>query len=103
MSRRYAVVSVLGLAAVPLLASAPPAEARIVCKDGFQLSGGGWISTPYCNDEHFAEIARKHGVRVSGAEIRANPARKYELCYLLGSTPPGRDYCPDDGSSSRGR
>src|SRR5690606_20778950 len=51
-------------AVLPTLATVSPAEARIVCKDGFQLSGGAWISTPYCNDEYLATVARRHGVNV---------------------------------------
>lgn len=93
-------VSALGLAALQSV-TAVPAEARIACKDGFQLSGGNWISTPYCNDEHLAQIARKHGVRVSGNQVRANPNRKYEICRFLAGHPTARDYCPDDGVRGR--
>lgn len=94
-------LSVLGLAAVGTAAIAPSVEARIACRDGFQLSGGNWISTPYCNDEHLAQIARKHGVRVSGNQVRANPNRKYEICRFLAGHPTARDYCPDDGVRGR--
>jgi|JRYH01.1.fsa_nt_gb hypothetical protein len=95
-------VSALGLAALQSV-TAVPAEARIACKDGFQLSGGNWISTPYCNDEHLAQIARRHGVKISGNEVRANPNKKYEVCRFLSGSPTARDYCPSEGSSSRGR
>lgn len=94
-----AALSAFALAA----AAAPSVEARITCRDGFQLSGGNWISTPYCNDEHLAQIARRHGVRISGNEVRANPNKKYEVCRFLSGHPTARDYCPDDGSSRRGR
>lgn len=92
-----------GLAAVQMPLGAAEAEARIVCRDGFQSSGGREISTPYCRDAHLAEIARRHGVRVSDAEVRANPARKDEVCRFLAGNMYARDYCPDDGSSDRGR
>jgi len=92
-----------GLAAVSSVAAVPSAEARIACKDGFQLSGGNWISTPYCNDEYLAEIARRHGVKVSGNDVRANPNKKYEVCRFLSGSPAARDYCPDEGSSGRNR
>lgn len=82
--------------------AAPSAQAAIACKDGFQMSGGRWISTPYCNDAHLAQIARNHGVRVSDQEVRNNPARKYELCRFLSGDPNARDYCPDEGGSDRG-
>jgi hypothetical protein len=83
--------------------TATVADAAILCKDGFQNSGGNWIATPYCNDAELARVARKHGVRVSDAEIRANPARKYEICRLLSGSQSAREYCPGDGGSSRGR
>lgn len=98
-SRLLIALSVAGLCGI-----GTSAEARIVCRDGFQATrDGGWISTPYCNDEHLAEIGRRHGVKVSGAQIRANPARKYELCRLVGNSPPAMDYCPTQGSRGRGR
>jgi hypothetical protein len=95
--------SVLTLAALQAAVIPQLANAAIVCRDGFQKSGGTWISTPYCNDAHLAQIARKHGVRVSDAEVRANPNRKYEICRFLSGSPAARDYCPDSGSSGRGR
>lgn len=94
-------LTVFGLAALQLAVVPRIAEAAIVCKDGFQNSGGNWISTPYCNDAHLAQIARKHGVRVSDSDIRNNPAKKYEICRFLGSERT-HDYCPDDGGSDRG-
>ncbi len=95
--------SALGLAVLQTAALPQVADAAIVCKDGFQKSGGGWISTPYCNDAHLAQIARKHGVKVSDAEIRSNPNTKYEICRFLSGSPTARDYCPDDGGDFRGR
>ncbi|WP_295559670.1 hypothetical protein [uncultured Hyphomicrobium sp.] len=93
-------LSIFGLAAVQSLIAVPSADAKIVCRDGFQNSNGNWISTPYCNDADLAQIARKHGVRVSDAEVRNNPAKKYELCRFLGPERT-RDYCPDDSGSGR--
>lgn len=94
----FVAFSALGLALAGTAVAVQSVEAGIACKDGFQLSGGNWISTPYCNDAHLAEIARQHGVKVSAAEVRANPARKYELCRFLEGTLSARDYCPDGGS-----
>ncbi len=42
----FVAFSALGLALAASVATAPPVEAKIACKDGFQLSGGNWISTP---------------------------------------------------------
>jgi hypothetical protein len=95
--------SLLCLAALQSAALPQLAHAAIVCKDGFQRSGGAWISTPYCNDAHLAQIARNRGVRVSDAEVRNNPNKKSEICRFLNSSPTARDYCPDERSGSRGR
>ncbi len=101
MSKAFVIAfSALGLAALQSLAVA---QAAIVCRDGFQNSGGNWISTPYCNDAHLAQIARAHGVKVSDAEVRSNPAKKYEVCRLVGIAGAARDYCPDEGGRDRGR
>jgi hypothetical protein len=94
--------AVLGLAALETVITVPAAQAAIVCKDGFQNSGGNWISTPYCNDALLGQVARKHGARVSDNEIRNDPGKKDELCRFVGSDPAVRLYCPDSGSG-RGR
>lgn len=96
-------LSACGLTAAGLALSAPAAEAAIVCRDGFQYSGGNWISTPYCNDADLARIAREHGVRVSAAEVRNNPAKKYEVCRFIGSSPAASSYCPDEDIGDSGR
>jgi hypothetical protein len=94
--------SLVGFATLQSLALAPSAAAAILCKDGFQKSAGNWISTPYCNDAHLAQIARNHGMRVSDAEVRESPSKKDEVCRLLNGFPAARDYCPDDPGWSRG-
>jgi hypothetical protein len=94
------VIASAGCAAALLLASSN-AEARIVCREGFQVSGGQEISTPYCNDNYVAEVARKYGVRVSNEEIRNNPARKDEVCRFIGYDTRVRDYCNTDRDGSR--
>lgn len=95
-------LAVLGLTAVQALIVTPAANAAIVCKDGFQNSNGNWISTPYCNDAHLAQIARKLGVKVSDSEVRNNPAKKYEICRFIGGAGEGSEYCPDEGGSDKG-
>ena len=82
--------------------SAPVAQAAITCKDGFQMSGGNWISTPYCNDAHLAQLARNIGVKVSDDELRNNPAKKDEVCELIGNIGPGSEYCPDESGGRDG-
>lgn len=100
-SRFMATSWALGLATLAVAVAVPEAEARITCRDGFQLSGGNWISTPYCNDEHLAEVARRHGVKVSGREIRNDLGKKNEVCRFLAGHPTARDYCPDEGWRGR--
>jgi hypothetical protein len=90
--------------AAALFLVAPSAQAAIVCNEGFQVSGGREISTPYCNDNYVAEVARKHGFKVSNEEVRNNPARKDEVCRFIGSDPRISNYCnTDDGGSRSGR
>lgn len=96
-------LAALGLTALHSIVLAPAAVAAIVCKDGFQNSNGNWISTPYCNDAHLAQLARGRGVKVSDSEVRQNPAKKYEICRFLGNVPPASDYCPDEGGDDHGR
>jgi hypothetical protein len=96
----------IGLAAYAavFLVAGSSAEAAIICNEGFQLSGGREISTPYCNDNYVAEVARKHGFKVSNQEVRNNPARKDEVCRFVGSDTRISQYCNNgDGSSRNGR
>ena len=76
------------------------AQAGIVCRDGYQVVNGQEISTPYCGDNYVAAIARKHGMKVSDAEVRNNPATKDEICRWL-SNNEIRSYC--NSSDGRGR
>lgn len=74
---------------------ATAADAKILCRDGYQVVQGREISTPYCNDNYVAAIARKHGFKVSDAEIRNNPAKKNEVCRFISSNIEIRHYCND--------
>ena len=93
-------IAAAGCVAV-LAFAASSAEARIECNEGFQKSGEREISTPYCNDNYLAEVARQHGVRVSNEEIRNNPARKDEVCRFIGSDTRISHYCNTDNGGSR--
>ncbi len=94
----------IGLAAcaAAFLVASSSAQAAIVCNEGFQVSGGREISTPYCNDNYVAEVARKHGFKVSNEEVRNNPARKDEVCRFIGSDTRISNYCNTDDGGSRG-
>ncbi|MGE0024645.1 MAG: hypothetical protein AB7S70_13570 [Hyphomicrobium sp.] len=93
-------LSALGLAFMPAVIPASRAEAGIVCKGGFQRSGGTWIATPYCEDAALARAAREHGKSVSGSELRANPNKKDEVCRFLSRSPAAEDYCSGDNSDN---
>jgi hypothetical protein len=66
------------------LTAASPAEARIECRGNFQVTKYDLISTPYCEEEEIARVARSYGHRVSGAEVRNNPLKKVYLCQIIG-------------------
>ena len=66
------------------LAAASPAEARIQCQGQFQVTKYGLISTPYCEGENIARVARSYGVNVTGAQVRNNALKKVYLCQTLG-------------------
>jgi len=87
-----------------LLLAGSRAEAAIQCKEGFQMSGGREIATPYCGDNYLAEVARQHGFKVSNEEIRNNPASKDEVCRFISSDIRISDYChTDSDGSDRGK
>ncbi len=60
------------------------AEARIVCKKGFQKVGGSLLSTPYCQDKYLAQVAREYGLKTSDSAIRNNPNYKRYVCSIIG-------------------
>lgn len=71
-------------AAVIMAAAASPAQA-INCRDGFQYQRNGEvIATPYCEAEHLAKVARKHGFFVTGADIRRDLEALDKACQIAG-------------------
>ncbi len=77
------VITVAAAVTVPVLSGIPAAQA-INCRGQYQISGGREISTPYCEDNYLATVARGYGSRVSSAEIRNNPSTKREVCRFIG-------------------
>lgn len=67
--------AVAALLAAGLAASSAASERR--------CDGQAW-NTPYCQDKLLGEVARSYGVRITDAEIRANPSRKLEMCRFIG-------------------
>lgn len=103
MERRKTAL-VLGLTLIlPLLATATPAAAYIVCEDSYQLVNDSWIATPYCEDEYLARVANSYGDFVSPPAIRNNPSTKEEVCRLVGNDIRVDDICaPHTDSARRG-
>jgi hypothetical protein len=71
-------------AVVGTILVASPAAARIECRDNFQITKYGPISTPYCEEKQIARVARSYGIAVTDAEVRNNPNTKVYLCQRLG-------------------
>ena len=61
------------------LIAVTPAVARIECRDNFQVTKHGLISTPYCEEKQIARVARSYGFAVSDEEVRNNPNTKVYL------------------------
>jgi hypothetical protein len=80
-------VSTLALStALFALMAAAPAAAKIECRDNFPVTKeNGLISTPYCEDQQIARVARSYGYDVSDAEVHNNPNTKVYLCQIIGN------------------
>jgi len=74
----------LAVATLLAVAVTSPAAARIGAGGNFQVTKYGMISTPYCEEEQIARVARSYGARVTGAEVRNNPLKKVYLCQVYG-------------------
>lgn len=97
-------VALFSAAAAALLLSSAVAEAKIECRDGFQIVNGQQISTPYCNDGLVGSVAREHGMKISDETVRNNPSAKDEVCRWVGSDIRIQNYCNDvDEGPDRGR
>lgn len=46
--------------------------------------GSDEISTPYCQDEYVAVVARDYGIKTTGARIRNDWGHKRDVCSLIG-------------------
>ncbi|MEI9899057.1 MAG: hypothetical protein WDN31_01855 [Hyphomicrobium sp.] len=57
---------------------------------------GSSIATPYCSDSYLAKVARKYGNRVTGREVRNNPATKDRVCGFVGADPSVSGICNPD-------
>jgi len=77
-------IATLAVTALSTIAALSPAAARIECRGNFQVTKYGLISTPYCEEEQIARVARSYGERVTGSEVRNNALKKVYLCQVYG-------------------
>jgi hypothetical protein len=96
----YACGVVLSAMVVWLMAAAP-ADARIRCDGNYQIINGQPHATPYCQDEHLAQVARSYGLSVSGSAMRNSPSEKQRVCQFLGSDIRVREACQGYGPDGR--
>jgi hypothetical protein len=76
--------------------------AAITCRGPDQRVGDDWLSTPYCQDNYIAQVARSsYGIRVSEREIRQNPSKKAEVCRYIGHDIRVNSYCQGDIEGGR--
>ncbi len=75
----------------------------IKCQGGAQLVAGSYITTPFCQDELLANVARGYGMRASADRIRYNPNYKREVCRLVGHDIRVSEHCLNEAPSFRGR
>lgn len=82
-------------AAAPLLLllALPVPVHAIECDGRYQIVQGQPVSTPYCEDNYLAWVARQNGMRVSGRAIRNNPRLKDEVCHFVSSDHRVTDIC----------
>lgn len=80
-----------------------PADARIKCVNGNQIVQGSPLATPYCQDELVAQVAREHGMKVSGSAVRNNPHVKRDVCRFVGRDIRIQLACIDANSMGRRR
>lgn len=95
----------LALCALPaaLVLLPASADARIVCRNGFQAVGGNLIATPYCQDALLAKVAREYGMKASDARVRNNPNYKREVCRFVGNDIRVSEHCLQESPGLRGR
>ncbi|MDZ4841565.1 MAG: hypothetical protein SH859_05395 [Hyphomicrobium aestuarii] len=99
ISRIFVTTAVTVLA---IAAATSKADAKIACSEGYQSIRGNQLSTPYCQDEYVAQVARTYGIKTSGAAIRGQAGHKQEVCRLIGRDNRISQACIDYVPSGRG-
>lgn len=72
------------MALAGIAASPGVANAQIQCFGRYQISEGRLISTPFCEDEYLAYVARTYGARTSGFQMRNDLGERNTICRWIG-------------------
>ncbi len=74
------------IAGITATTTTAPAQAKIRCKDGFQIvRGAGLISTPYCEYKYLAQVARRgYGMSTTFTKLRNNVSEREHVCQAIG-------------------
>lgn len=105
--KKAVAFTALGGALIYVATTILPASAAIKCQGRSQWNSAanGWISTPYCEDNLVAAVARANGMKVTNREVRTNPSTKARACRFAGSDNRIRDICaghlPEDSGGRR--
>jgi len=89
-------IRMFALALLPIavpVALVQPAQSRIVCDGSYQIVQGHPLSTPYCQEQNLARVARAYGMRVSDESIRHSESVKAGVCRAIGYDNRVRDVC----------
>ena len=95
MTKTAVTLAAMGSALLVAFTAAIPADAAIRCQGRLQWNSaaGSWISSPYCEDNLIAAVARANGMNVSNRAVRQNPSIKEEACRFAGSDNRINDLC----------
>lgn len=93
----------VSLTAGLVVASAGSGQARIQCRQGYQMVQGHELATPYCQDQYLAEVAREYGMKVSAEAVRQNPNLKQEVCRFVGRDIRVQQNCINENSGRGSR
>ncbi len=93
------------IAALIMLGGLSSTAQAIECNGSYQVQkNGNEISTPFCQDQNLANVAREYGLRVSNRVIHNNPNRKREVCRVVGQDNRVSEACASVlDSTGRGR
>jgi hypothetical protein len=75
------------------LAASAVAEAKLVCDGPYLKTSQGEARTAYCEYNYLAQVAGKHGLHVTGDELRNSFSKMISVCQLVFSDNRVWDIC----------